>query len=153
MWLFSLEIGGTQLPAVAEIAPKSPFICVNRSPIRYGFRDDMKSYLIWCEHPSRDMWLSTLEMGAAQHLAFAEIAPKSPFICVNRSPIRYGFCACAKAILYSVNRSAPDWNLPIAPGIYLHLPMVPAGYLKHVIYESVECHRVTHGRKQDTGIN
>ena len=49
--------------------------------------------------------------------------------------------------------SAPDWNLPIAPGIYLNLPMVPAGYLKHVIYESVECHRVTHGRKQDTGIN
>ena len=32
-----------------------------------------------------------------------EIAPKSPFLCVNRSPIRYGFRAGTKDIRYSVN--------------------------------------------------
>ena len=32
-----------------------------------------------------------------------EIAPKSRFLCVNRSPIRYGFRAGAKAIQYSVS--------------------------------------------------
>ena len=40
------EISAVQLPFVTEIAPKSPFLCVNRSPIRYGFCVDMKSYLI-----------------------------------------------------------------------------------------------------------
>ena len=49
------------------------------------------------------MWLSTLLIRAAQLRSVTEIAPKSPFLCVNRSPIRYGFCAGAKAIRYSVN--------------------------------------------------
>ena len=50
-----------------------------------------------------DMWLSTVEIGVTQIRSFTEIAPKSPFLCVNRSPIRYGFRTDAKAILYSVN--------------------------------------------------
>ena len=32
----TLEISVTQLRYVTEIAPKSPFSCVNRSPIRNG---------------------------------------------------------------------------------------------------------------------
>ena len=36
------------------------------------------------------------EIGAAQLRSVAEIAPKSPFLCVNRIAIRYGFCAGAK---------------------------------------------------------
>ena len=32
-----------------------------------------------------------------------EIAPKSPFLCVNRSPIRYGFRVGKKATRYSMN--------------------------------------------------
>ena len=45
---------------------------------------------VWqCEHLS-DMWLSTLEIGSAQLRFVIEIAPKSPFLCENRSPIRYG---------------------------------------------------------------
>ena len=32
-----------------------------------------------------------------------EIAPQSPFLCVNGSLIRYSFCTVAKAIWYSVN--------------------------------------------------
>ena len=34
--------------------------------------------------------------GAAQLLSVTEIAPKSPILCVNRDPIRYGFCAVAR---------------------------------------------------------
>ena len=45
---------------------------------------------VWqCEHLS-DMWLSTLEFGSAQLRFVTEIAPKSPFLCENRSPSRYG---------------------------------------------------------------
>ena len=43
------------------------------------------------------MWFSTLEFGAAQVRSVKEFAPKSPFLCVNRSPIRYGFRVGAKA--------------------------------------------------------
>ena len=50
-----------------------------------------------------DMWLSTLEIGSAQLRFVTEIAPKSPFLCVNRSAIRYGLRAGAKAIQYGVN--------------------------------------------------
>ena len=39
-----------------------------------------------------DMWRSTLYIGAAQLLSVTEIiAPKSPFLCENRSFIQYGF--------------------------------------------------------------
>ena len=43
-----------------------------------------------------DMKRSTFETGAAQLRSVPEIAPKSPFLFVNRSPIRYDFCAGAK---------------------------------------------------------
>ena len=49
------------------------------------------------------MLRSALEICAAQLRSVTEIAPKSPFLCVNRSPIQYGFRAGAKAIRYSVN--------------------------------------------------
>jgi len=39
--------------------------------------------------------------GAVQLRSLTKIAPKSPFLCVNRSPIRYGFRASTKAIWYS----------------------------------------------------
>ena len=37
------EISAVQLPFVTEIAPKSLFLCENRSPIRYGFRSGVKA--------------------------------------------------------------------------------------------------------------
>ena len=50
------------------------------------------------------MWLSTFKIAAAQLLsAVTEISPKSPFLCMYRSPMRYGFCGGAKAIQYAVN--------------------------------------------------
>ena len=54
-----------------------------------AIRADTKSYLAQCEHLS-DMWHSTLEMGAACLRSVTEIAPKSPFLFVNKSLMRYG---------------------------------------------------------------
>ena len=48
-----------------------------------------------------DMLRSALEICAAQQRSVTEIALKSPFSCVNRSLIQYGFRADAKAIGYS----------------------------------------------------
>ena len=75
--------------------------------LRYRNRAEQKPYPVWfsrrrksCpvlyEHLS-DMWIPTLEIGASQLHSVTEIAPKSPFLWVNRSPIRYGFRAGAKA--------------------------------------------------------
>ena len=46
------------------------------------------------------MWLSTLEIGAvhAQFFFVTEMAPKSPFLSVIKSLIRYGFRAGARAL-------------------------------------------------------
>ena len=49
------------------------------------------------------MWLSALEIVAARLRSVTEIVPESPFLCVNKSPIRYGFNAGAKAIRYGMN--------------------------------------------------
>ena len=56
------------------------------------------------------MLLPSLEIGAAQLLSVTEIAPKSPLLCVNRNPIRYGFRAGAKAIAIQ-SRSLVPWGL------------------------------------------
>ena len=49
-----------------------------------------------------DMWRSTFVIGAALR-SITEIAPRSPLLCVNRSPIWYNFHTGAKAIWYRVN--------------------------------------------------
>ena len=59
---------------------------------RIAFRANTKSNPVYiyilCIHLS-DMWLSTLEIGAAQFRFVTEFAPKSPpFLFVYRSPIR-----------------------------------------------------------------
>ena len=43
-----------------------------------------------------DVKHSTFEIATAQLRNITEIAPKSPFLCVNRSPIRYDFHVGAK---------------------------------------------------------
>ena len=55
---------------------------------RYGLNTSSHYTKVW--HLS-DMWRSTFEISAAQLRSVTESAPKSPFLCVNRSPIRYGF--------------------------------------------------------------
>ena len=91
------EIGAAQLRSVTEIAPKSPFLRVNRIPMRYGFCAGANKLSGKYKHLS-DMWRSTLGIGASQLRSVTEIAPESPFLCVKRIPIRYGFRAGAKAI-------------------------------------------------------
>ena len=56
------------------------------------------SVIVW-RHLS-DMWLSPLEIGAPQPRFDTEIAPRSPFLCVNRGPLQCGFRPGAKDILY-----------------------------------------------------
>ena len=52
------------------------------------------------------MSLHYTEIGAAQLGSVTGLAPKSPFLSVNRSPIQYGFPVGAKAIQYSVNTTS-----------------------------------------------
>ena len=40
----AFEIVAAQLCAVTETAPKTQFLCVNRSPIRYGFHGGAKAF-------------------------------------------------------------------------------------------------------------
>ena len=64
------------------------------------FRYGRSEYLFTLHPGTQTMRYVTLN-------SVTETAPKSPFICVNRSPILHGFCtgACAKAIRYGVNTS------------------------------------------------
>ena len=53
-----------------------------------------------------DIWPSKVfEIGAAYLRPVTRIAPKSSILCMNRSTVRYGFRACAKAIWYNVNKA------------------------------------------------
>ena len=52
------------------------------------------------------MSLHYIEIGAVQLGSVTGLVPKSPFLCVNRNPIQYGFRAGAKAIQYSVNTTS-----------------------------------------------
>ena len=100
MWLHFRE-SAAQHRCITEIALKSSFLYVNRRPIRYGFRAGAKAIrysvnaCLICDF--------TLENSTAQHRCVTEIALKSSFLCVKRSPIWYGFRAGAKAIRHSVN--------------------------------------------------
>ena len=49
------------------------------------------------------MWGSIFYIGAVQLRSVREIAPQSPFLCVNTMSIRYGFRADARAMRHSVN--------------------------------------------------
>ena len=99
----TLEIGAAQLRSVTEIAPKSPSLCVNRSPIQYGFcagakafRYSVNTFRI-CESPP------TLLIRAARHCSVTVAEPKSVLMCEQKPCFRYGFRAGAKAFRYSVN--------------------------------------------------
>ena len=68
---------------------------LNRIPFHAG----TKSYPVECEHYPTCHCHSPLKRSLrAQLRSVTEIAPKSLFLLVNRSPNRYGFRACAKAI-------------------------------------------------------
>ena len=75
-------------------------------------RTEERMLFVWqCEHLS-DMWLFTLGLGTAQLRSVTEIAPKSPFLCENRRPIRYGFHAGAKAIWHIKSEYGFSQSIP-----------------------------------------
>ena len=61
-----------------------PVLTPTYSPLWYKYK--FKLHQCVAQNLS-DMWLSTLEIGAAQLRPDTEIVPKSPFLCLNRSPI------------------------------------------------------------------
>ena len=60
MWLSNLVIGTAQPRSVTESTLKSPFLCVNRSPIPYRFCAGGKNYPVWCEQSLSKAWLAQL---------------------------------------------------------------------------------------------
>ena len=66
-------------------------------------------YPVKYEHHLSERRSFTLKIDAVQLRSVTEIAPKLPFSCVNRSPIRYNFRSGAKAIPHSVNVALHDW--------------------------------------------
>ena len=68
-----------------------------------AFRDKAIRYSMNTYRMKKIMLLSPLKIGAVQLRSVTEIASKSLFLCVNRSLIRYGFRAGARAIWYSGN--------------------------------------------------
>ena len=84
------------------------FVSVDSSPRSYPFTYTAIRIPVHIARQSginlSDMWRSTFKdrRGVAQLRAVKEIAPKSPFWCVNRSPLRYGFRVGARAVGYRV---------------------------------------------------
>ena len=68
MWLSTLENGAVLLRSVTEMAPKSPFLCVNRSPIRGRSRTYLKDFFLLSWENNRDchitmpLYLKTMEV-------------------------------------------------------------------------------------------
>ena len=88
------------------------------------------------------MWLSALEIGGAQLRSVTEIAPPQPFLCVNRSPIRYDYRVGAKAIQYNVKIVLVSWSL-IGDGLLLLVsprPEVDGGW---VLYKNKQTNKQT----------
>ena len=58
----------------------------------------LQEHLKWCFCSRRCLCcLSALKTFRGDTESCTEITPKSPFLCVNGSPLRYGFCVSAKA--------------------------------------------------------
>ena len=81
----------------------STSVSVGTSPSSYSFTSATEIDIRRNSRSLSDMWRSTSEIGAAQLRSFTEIAPKTPFLFMNRSSIRYGFIVCVRAIQYNVN--------------------------------------------------
>ena len=69
-----------------------------------------------------DMSRFTFKIGAAELRSVTKIAPKSPFLCENRSPIRYDFRAGAKTIWYRVTGLNNVPRLSVTSLVYLSSP-------------------------------
>ena len=66
MWLSRLEIGAAQIRSLTKIAPKSTVLMCEQKPYLVWFSCQHKSYLVSGYEHLSDMWLSSLEIGAAR---------------------------------------------------------------------------------------
>ena len=65
--------------------------------IQQKYKDTLAMFIVWTL--IQYMTLHSVEIGANRNQA------AKPFLCVNRSPIRYDFWGGTKPILYSVNKA------------------------------------------------
>ena len=107
MWLSTLEIGVAQFPSVTEIAPKSRFLCVKRSPIRYRLVPAQKLSGI-VSTPIRYVTPHFRDRRGAASLRYWNRAPITVLMC-EQNPYPVWFGAGAKAIRYGVNIA---WEKP-----------------------------------------
>ena len=85
---------------IAALSLSLSFLCVKRSSIWYGFRAGAKAIRYSVNtYPIRDL---TLEK-AWPSIAALSLSLSLSFLCVKRSPIRYGFRAGTRAVRHSVN--------------------------------------------------
>ena len=104
MWLSTLEIDAAQLRSVIRHRNRSAtavLVWTEAQSEMIFVAAQKLSDIVWT-HLS-DIWLPTLEIGAAQLRSVTRNAPPQQFLCVNKRPIRYDFRGGAKAIRYSVN--------------------------------------------------
>ena len=92
-----------------------------------AFCVDAKSSPVSYEHLT-DMWLFTLRDPRGAASLVTEIAPKSPFLLVNRSLIRYGFCAGGKAIGFCVNKRQTGRRKTKYSKNFENRPVIPDGW-------------------------
>ena len=86
--------------AALSLSLSLSFLCVKRSSIWYGFRAGAKAIRYSVNtYPIRDL---TLEK-AWPSIAALSLSLSLSFLCVKRSPIRYGFRAGTRAVRHSVN--------------------------------------------------
>ena len=78
-------------------------VSVDSSPPSYLFTSATVRLHQSVKQNLSDTWRSIFGFGAAQFRSVTEMAPRSPFLCANRSPIQYDFRAGAKVIPYCVN--------------------------------------------------
>ena len=105
MWLFTLEmIGAAQLRVATEIAPKWPFLCVNRIPIQYGYVPAQKlSGTVWTSIPYVTLHFRDDRRSAAS-CRYRNRAEMTVLTCEQkRYPV--WLRAGAKTIRYNVNIS------------------------------------------------
>ena len=103
-----------------------------------------------------DMGRSTFEVNAAQLCSVSEIAPKSPSLCVNRSPIRIGIRASTRAI--TARRSKGNCNVMLSlllsfPGGVLRGLQPPPPFGKFSNLSGYPCLSLFHTKNNITNYN
>ena len=69
---------------------------------------------IWQKNYLHDIWCLIFKINTGQLCSITEIVPKSLFLCMNRSPIRYNFPAGTKVIRCSVGLNNLQWTLDLS---------------------------------------